>query len=76
MWFPFAWLSLGFALKWVQETYERVNKKWGNKMFNFIYTVLSFALVIALVGVLKVTWYILMICLAFWVLVCALVKAD
>jgi hypothetical protein len=76
MWFPIGWLSLGFALKWIREAYEKFSEKWGNKMFNFIYTILSFALVIVLVGVLKVTWYMLIICLMFWVTVCALVKAD
>ena len=26
MWFPFAWLSLGFALKWIREAFEKLNQ--------------------------------------------------
>jgi len=76
MWFPIAWLSLGFALKWIREAFENLNKKWGNKMFDTLMITLSFALIIALVGVLKATWGILIICFMFWFTVCLVIKAN
>jgi len=76
MWFPIAWLSLGFALKWIREAFENFDKKWGDKMLNVLLIVLSFALIVTLVGALKVTWGILSICFLFWFLVCLMIKAN
>lgn len=76
MWFPIAWLSLGFALKWIREAFENFDKKWGDKMLNVLLIVLSFALIVTLVGVFKVSGGILLCCLMFWFLVCLMIKAN
>ena len=76
MWFPIAWLSLGFALKWIREAFENFDKKWGDKMFNIVLIILSFALVVTLAGVFKMGGGILSVCLLFWFLVCLMIKAN
>lgn len=80
MWFPALWLTLGFFLKWTREAWQRFinffDKRMMTKMFDLLYTVLSFILLLVLVGYFKVTLGILFVCLLFWVTVCAMVKSN
>lgn len=76
MWFPVAWLSLGFALKWIREAFEKFNKKWGEDMFDILLLILTFALIITLVGFMHVDGMILFLCFAMWSLACLMIKAK
>ena len=69
--FVLGWLSLGFVLKWIRE-----NEQWRKKLFDFVLVILSFALIIILLGVVKVGGLIALLTFAFWLLVLAVVKTN
>lgn len=72
MWWPFAWLSLGFGIKWIREWWERN----GKTMFDFVIVIFSFALVYLLFGVMAVTTWQAFIVLLFWLIMILMLKVE
>ena len=72
MWWPFAWLSLGFLAKWCREWWE----KRGSAVFDFMLVGLSFTLVCVVFAVLHLTTWQALLVFLFWLVVILLIKAN
>jgi hypothetical protein len=79
MWFPAAWLAIGFAIKWSKEAVsfiiDRINK-WSEKMFDVFYVSMSFALVISSFTYMNLTTWQAVIVFLFWSFVGLMMKVK
>ena len=72
MWFPFIWLSIGFLKKTWDETFE----KWGAKLFDTFFAILSFSLVIIVFGALHLTTWQACVVFVFWLFIADAVRSN
>ena len=88
MWWPFAWLGLGFILKWIKEAWDafkgclfsifsKVRAAWTEgKIYDYYFLLLSFALIYGLYSYLQVGAGVAFTVLLFWLLAIVITKVK
>jgi len=69
--FVLGWLSLGFVLKWFRE-----NEKWRKELFDIALILLSFSLIIILLGFLNISGWMVLLAFIFWGAIVLVVKTN